>query len=114
MEVLGIGDTCALCGHGHHIPNPCCYTDSCQCGHSKNTRKARTAEERYTLTATCTGGHTQSMQYAGSPREFVESVAGLMDGSHPFYTVPVGPDSVIGKCGVCRMPIRCVVTESNQ
>lgn len=50
---------------------------------------------------TCKEGHQQVITYTGMQREFAESVAKLMDGSSPLYVFPPGPESSIGKCGIC-------------
>lgn len=38
---------------------------------------------------------------ASFPREWVESYAQLLCGTSPLYVFPPGPNSPIGKCGVC-------------
>lgn len=50
---------------------------------------------------TCKAGHQQIITYTGMQREFAESVAKLTDGSSPLYKFPPGPESSIGKCGIC-------------
>ena len=65
------------------------------------------------ITARCTGKpeHVQQMTM-NCTREYAELFAGLLDGSSTMYVHPPGPESVIGKCGICRAQIRCVVEES--
>jgi hypothetical protein len=64
------------------------------------------------ITARCTGKpeHVQQMTM-NCTREYAELFAGLLDGSSTMYVHPPGPESVIGKCGICRAQIRCVVEE---
>lgn len=50
---------------------------------------------------TCKAGHSQVITYSGMSREFVELAAKLTDGSSPLYVHPPGPESSIGKCGIC-------------
>lgn len=50
---------------------------------------------------TCKAGHKQVITYTGMSREFAESCAKLTDGTSPLYVHPPGPESSIGKCGIC-------------
>lgn len=64
----------------------------------------------YVITAKCEGGHTQVIKVDGKlGREWAEAQAGLLDGSSSMYIHPPGPESVIGKCGICQKPITCRV-----
>jgi hypothetical protein len=42
---------------------------------------------------------------------YAKVLAGLLDGSSPFYIYPPGPGSPIGKCGVCGGKLKCEVEE---
>ncbi len=65
---------------------------------------------RYKVTMSCENGHSHSITFEGESRDWVESWAGLMDGTSPFYKFsPIGTDSIIGKCGICRAQLRSVV-----
>lgn len=68
----------------------------------------------YTITARCEQGHSQEIRVDGSlGLEWAKGQAGLPDGSSPMYLrSPIGTDSVIGKCGICRAQIQCEVTEA--
>jgi hypothetical protein len=63
------------------------------------------------VTAVCDAGHSQALEINGMSLEWAKEWAGLMDGTSRFYQrSPVGdPDSLIGKCGICRAPIKCSV-----
>ena len=72
----------------------------------------------FQIIATCRNGHEQTIKFDGSfTREAVQFQAGLLDGTCPMFTVPVGPDSPLGKCGICLheaerlVPIKCQVSE---
>lgn len=66
----------------------------------------------YRIIAVCTGGHSQAIQVDGSlGREFAEEQAGILDGTSEMYLVPPGPDSIIGKCGICGRKIHCTVED---
>lgn len=62
---------------------------------------------------TCTNGHRQRLGV--DPRlgvEFAHQQAGLMDGTSPHYVVsPVGTDSPIGKCGICKAQLTATVSD---
>jgi hypothetical protein len=68
---------------------------------------------QFKVSATCTEGHSQSVQLLGQGRLEVNRWAGLMDGTSPFYIrSPIGdPQSLIGKCGICGGQIKCSVEE---
>ena len=67
---------------------------------------------KHKITAVCEAGHSQEIIIEGLGREYAELQAGLLDGTSPMYIhSPIGTDSVIGKCGICRAQIHCVVTE---
>jgi hypothetical protein len=44
-------------------------------------------------------------------KAYAKQLAGLLDGTSPMYLYPPGPESVIGKCGICKAQIKCNVTE---
>jgi hypothetical protein len=56
--------------------------------------------------------HVQQIKMQ-TTREYAELFAGLLDGTSTMYVHPPGPESVIGKCGICGAQIRCVVEEAN-
>lgn len=62
---------------------------------------------------TCANGHTQRMGV--DPRlgyEFAVQQAGLMDGTSPhFVKSPIGTDSPIGKCEICKAQLTACVSE---
>jgi hypothetical protein len=60
----------------------------------------------------CESGHEQRITYHGMPREMVEFQAGLLDGTSPYYVHPPGPESQIGKCGICGSQVKATVVES--
>jgi hypothetical protein len=63
------------------------------------------------VTAKCVGGHEQTLKLQGMSLETARAWAGLMDGTSPFYVrSPIGdPDTLIGRCGICRGQITCTV-----
>jgi hypothetical protein len=63
------------------------------------------------IEATCEKGHRQLLQIEGQGREWALTLAGLLDGSSEMYRFPPGPESPIGKCGVCGSQISCEVKE---
>ena len=67
------------------------------------------------LVASCPNGHNQHLDYKGIDRSFVDGQAGLLDGTSPFYVhSPIGTDSVIGKCGICKAQIKCSVLDIDE
>lgn len=67
---------------------------------------------RYKVTFTCQNGHQQAITYEGVTKGTAEMWAGLCDGTSHFYAYPPGPDSVIGKCGICGGMLSSKVEES--
>ncbi len=63
------------------------------------------------VTFTCKAGHSQTIEYIGLTREFAETQAKLIDGSSPLYKFPPGPDSIIGKCGICKAQLTSTVLD---
>jgi hypothetical protein len=65
----------------------------------------------WVIKAECANGHAQEIkaQGEGIDQAWAEMCAGLLDGSSPLYRSPPGPESVIGKCGICRAQIECTV-----
>jgi hypothetical protein len=72
------------------------------------------------VTAKCDNGHEQKIKFI-NPVEGVKTDdlawaktwAGLMDSTSQLYVAsPIGTDSVIGKCGICKAQIHCTVSES--
>lgn len=47
-------------------------------------------------------------------RAYVDTLAGLLDGSSPFYIYKPGPNSTIGKCATCGAEITAEVQEVEQ
>jgi hypothetical protein len=68
-------------------------------------------DQTFVVTATCQQGHSQTIRLQGYSREAAEMWAGLLDGTAAVYVYPPGPESVIGKCGICQTPFTCTVTE---
>lgn len=68
----------------------------------------------YVITAKCENGHEQNITISGDlGRQWADAQAGLLDGTSGMYLYPpIGTDSVIGKCGICKAQIECSVTES--
>lgn len=55
----------------------------------------------------CPSGHVAVMEFdARMGREYAETQLGLLDGTSPMYKFPPGPESQLGKCGVCRGPLK--------
>jgi hypothetical protein len=54
----------------------------------------------------CEIGHTQRIVTPDLPRQAATQLAGLLDGTSPFYKYPPRefpvPASTIGKCGLCE------------
>lgn len=66
----------------------------------------------FEVTVKCEGGHVMDLKYGASlGHEFVVRQAGLLDGTSTMYAFPPGPDSPIGKCGVCGAKITCTVSD---
>lgn len=42
---------------------------------------------------------------------YVESLAGLLDGTSPYYIHKPAEGSPIGKCGICSAPLKCEIEE---
>ncbi len=69
--------------------------------------------QSFQLTTTCDNGHIQTMTYGpGFTREWVEAQARILDGTSEMYVFKPGPESVIGKCGICGAQIKCEVQET--
>lgn len=87
----------------------------CGAGGVEGSEKEGTQEEgmSFVITAVCENGHSQGIRIAGSlGREFADVQVGLLDGTSPLYLhSPIGTDSFIGKCGICRAQIKCTVAE---
>lgn len=65
----------------------------------------------YFVTATCEDGHKQEMTYRGVSRQQAELFVRLLDGTSPLYVIKPGPDSRIGRCGICSKPFTCDIQE---
>lgn len=65
------------------------------------------------LDMTCDSGHTQRIEVTGMSLEFAKEWAALLDGTSSFFVYnPIGdPTSQIGKCGICRKQIHCIISE---
>jgi hypothetical protein len=62
----------------------------------------------FVIRAKCDNGHVQEITIRNQPRWYAEGLAFLMDGTSPMYVhSPIGTNSVIGKCGICRAQIHC-------
>jgi hypothetical protein len=44
-------------------------------------------------------------------RDYVEGLAGLLDGTSPWFIHPPGPDSTIGKCATCGGQLESSIEE---
>lgn len=44
-------------------------------------------------------------------RYYVETLAGLLDGTSPYYIHKPAEGSPIGKCGICSAPLKCEIEE---
>jgi hypothetical protein len=74
----------------------------------------------FVITAKCENGHEQTLTYFSpfegltpdADRFWAETQVGLLDGTSSMYKYsPIGTDSVIGKCGICKAQIKCTVEE---
>ena len=71
----------------------------------------------YVITARCTNGHEQQLFVDGMlGYEWVKEHADLIDGTSSLYLAKPSedPESMIGKCGICRARFYCNVTSSHQ
>jgi hypothetical protein len=68
----------------------------------------------WTMRAECESGHSQEITIGNVDRTWAEAWAGLMDGSSPLYLRKPGPESAIGKCGICHARIRCTVRAAGE
>jgi hypothetical protein len=73
------------------------------------TKPAEADKLKFEMYLKCENGHEQTIIYSGLDRPTVEAIAGLLDASSPMYVYPVGPDSLIGRCGICRGEITAEV-----
>lgn len=87
--------------------NPCGYkaeseTDlaNYQTGAAVQTKPAEAKPVEMYLR--CENGHDQVIIVRGLDLDTVKGMAGLIDGTSPMYVYPPGPESMIGKCGICR------------
>ncbi len=83
---------------------------------------AMSQPDYWTLTCDCEAGHVQTLRISKEmSREWVEQLAGLLDGTSPLYVFPPGSDSPIGKCcytlgvkeseySTCGKPFKAVVS----
>lgn len=55
--------------------------------------------------------HAKKLRLFGCDREYVEQLARLLDGTSTFYIYKPGPQSPIGKCGICGGTITARVEE---
>lgn len=64
------------------------------------------------ITAQCYNGHKQELRIHDELGiDFARTHAELLDGTSPMYVFPPGADSMIGKCGICKVPFRCTIEE---
>jgi hypothetical protein len=66
----------------------------------------------YRVTFRCEDGHEQTLDYHGVSRQYVETFAGLMDGTSPFYVSDPREDGVT-QIGRCAWPIP-ILGEENE
>lgn len=68
----------------------------------------------YVLKAKCEGEckKEQTITYEDFTREYVERVAGLMDGTSPLYVFKPNGDSTLGKCETCGGKFTCTVHDA--
>jgi hypothetical protein len=58
--------------------------------------------------------HAKTVRFPASfGMENVQTFAGLLDGSSPFYKFPPGAGSPIGKCAICGGKLHCLIKEIN-
>ena len=55
--------------------------------------------------------HAKVLRITGKDEEYAKTLAGLLDGTSHLYVYKPGPDSPIGKCGVCGSALGCDVRE---
>lgn len=70
----------------------------------------------YIITAKCRNGHTQELFVDGMLGiDWVKEQADLIDGTSSLYLVKPAddPESIIGKCGICKAQFFCNVTASH-
>ncbi|HLW67869.1 MAG TPA: hypothetical protein VKS79_21300 [Gemmataceae bacterium] len=81
-------------------------------GYSGNCPKPP-LERFWEITATCENGHTHIVKLDANTfsKAGAEQWAGLLDGSSRFFVHPPGPESVIGKCGICQKPFKCTIKD---
>ncbi len=65
----------------------------------------------HTLELLCANGHRDLLTIEGVSREWVEVYCGIVDGTSPLYKHPPGPESSIGKCGICGVPFKARVVD---
>jgi hypothetical protein len=70
-----------------------------------------TETQSYVLVAICDRAHEQRIRIEGRSRDWIAGLAALLDGTSPYYIHPPGPNTVLGKCGLCGAQIRCRVEE---
>ena len=61
----------------------------------------------------CENGHAEVLTFKGMDREYAVEFARICDGSSEFFIKsPRGdPQSLIGKCGICKGQVTCTVME---
>lgn len=80
-------------------------------GHEEEKRPQTYA----TIIARCAQGHTQELKIDGNlGLEWAAHYMGLLDGSSEMYKFPPGPESIIGKCGICGTQIQCSLRGPSQ
>jgi hypothetical protein len=71
----------------------------------------------YVITARCTNGHEQNLFVDGMlGLKWVEEQADILDGTSSLYLKKPAedPESIVGKCGICKAPFICNVTASQR
>lgn len=56
--------------------------------------------------------HAKTLRIVGKDKEWVETLARLLDGTSDLYVLKPGALSPIGKCATCGAPLECEIKES--
>ena len=69
-------------------------------------------EIRLTIRCTHNSDHAKVLRIDPQlGKEWAETLAGLFDGSSPFYIHKPGEGSPIGRCAICHAELKCTVQE---
>ena len=83
-------------------------------GLSKERQQALEQRGEIRIMVQCTASKTHTKLITVDPAlgmEYARQFAGLLDGSSTLYIHKPGPNSPIGKCGICQGQIKCTVEE---